>query len=74
MSKAVKLDLVLYFMILNLLRKSFKCQECGIDCKFVEFKRSLEGYAWGCYEASCLKYRKYYSIRKNAFSRGLTVL
>ncbi|KCZ78689.1 hypothetical protein H311_00273 [Anncaliia algerae PRA109] len=70
MIKAEKLDLVLYFMELNLLRKSFKCQECGIDCKFVKFKRSLEGYAWRCYEASCLKNRKYYSVRENSFFMG----
>ena len=57
----------------NYIQKEFYCKECLESCKLIKYKKSIDSYAWRCYNTKCCKYKFYYSIRDGSFFKNFRI-
>lgn len=60
-------ELIIILMNFKLLKNEYSCPSCITACKLVRYKKNIDSYAWRCMKTSCLKYKIYFSCRKNSF-------
>ncbi|KAG0439078.1 hypothetical protein DMUE_2682 [Dictyocoela muelleri] len=65
------LDFIQFLFQYRLLKSSILCVGCNNHMKFVTFKRRADGFAWRCFNRTCVEYEKYKSIRLGSIFDGL---
>ena len=71
--KANKKKLIKIFMGLGLIKKNKTCENCLNECKYVKYKRNIDGFAWRCMQKTCKAYKKYLSLRIGSFFNGFNI-
>ncbi|KAF7685497.1 hypothetical protein CDIK_3754 [Cucumispora dikerogammari] len=61
------LNLIRFLQDKQVLKATSFCDLCGLELRFVEYKRHTDGYANRCMNKNLAYYKKYFSIRKNSF-------
>ncbi|KCZ79966.1 hypothetical protein H312_02635, partial [Anncaliia algerae PRA339] len=64
-------ELIEYLMIKNMIKKEMYCIYCNNPLKLTKLDKCIDKFSWRCMTRTCIKYKIYYSIRKNSFFENI---
>jgi transposase-like protein len=72
-TKLTERELITFVMDQQFIKCEFKCPTCNNYAKLVPYKRNIDRFAWRCMYPRCIKYKDYFSLRKQSFFENLNI-